>query len=234
MIEAGKKFRQLVQFLSGDLTSDFTYTLYNGAGAVVVTDTITIAAGTVSYVIEITEVQNTLNNPLFEQMTLEWSYTTATQAVDESLKYTIYLPIPFAVTHDGVRDMLGVNSDELSDSEIDFLSAYVKFRDEVGDSTDLSSYENAGNFDSYRITRSIEAAAAMAVFPTLQLRLPKKYDSGTSSYERWTTIDWEALANKINDAFNDGILVVDPAYEPFPLIDIFGLSDRGADPITGA
>lgn len=234
MLESGKAFRHLVQFLSGEPTSDLTYTLYNQDGGVVVTNTLTIPANSVSYVIEITGAQNTLTKPLIEKMRLEWSYNTSTEAILDEITYLIHLQIPFAVTQEGVREMLGVNSEELPDDEIDFLTAYVDFRQQVGDDTDLSSFENAGNIDSYRITKSIEAAAAMNVLSTLQIRLPRKYDSGTSSYERWNTIDWEGLAAKISDKFIDGILAVDPDYEPFPIITIFGLSDRGADPITGA
>lgn len=233
MIEAGKRFRHLVQFLSGEPTSDFVYTLYDQSGAVVTTATVTLAAGSLSYIIEISPAQNTLNNPLYEKMSLEWSYDTATSTVDDSLSYVIYAPIPFAVSVDGVRGMLGVDSDELPDDEINLLSAYAQFRDKVGDDTDLSQWENTGSYDSLRITRAIEAYAGLLIFPTLQLRLPKKYDSGTSSYERWNSIDWEALRTLLDDAVNDGILVVDPAYEPFPIIDIFSLSDRDTDPITG-
>ena len=234
MIEAGTGFRQLVQFLSGEPTTDFTYTLYNEAGGVVVTNTVTIPTGSVSYTIEITGAQNAITNPLFETMRLEWSYDTAEEAILDSVKYTVYAAIAFPADQDAVREFLGVNADELPDHEIDILKGYVKFRSEIGDTTDLSAYEGAGTFDSYRITKAIEAATALLLLPTLQIRLPKKYDSGTSSYERWTTMDWDALAAKISDAFNDGILVVDPAYEPFPIIEIFGLSVRDADPITGA
>ena len=234
MLEAGKKFRYLVQFLSGQPTSDFTYTLYNQDGDVVVTDSVPISTGQVSYLIEIPAASNSLSKPLFEQMTLEWEYTTATEAVEGNIKYTIHTPIVFPVTPEGVRDLLGVSSEELADSEIDLFSGFMKFRELVGEDLDLTTYQSAGDSDSFKITKSIEALTALDIFPTIQLRLPKKYDSGTSSYERWNNIDWENMHARLSNVANTGLLILNPDIILWPEIQIFVLSDRGPDQITGA
>lgn len=234
MLEAGKKFRHLVQFTSGQPTSDFTYTLYNGAGDTVLTDTVPVAVGQLSYLIEIPAVNNVLTNPLFEQFTLEWSYTTASEAIDGEVKYTLHAAINFPVSEDGVRNLLGVTAEEVPSNEINLFEGYLSFLSIVGEATDLSAYEGAGTFDSFQITKAIEAATALLIFPSIQIRLPKIYDSGTSSYERWTTIDWAALHGELNAKLYAGVEVVDAEIELVPVIDIFVLSDRGTDPTTGA
>jgi len=233
VLEAGKKFRHLVQFSSGQPTSDFTYTLYDQDGGVVLTETAPIIPGQLSYIIEIPGGSNSLTKPLFERMTLEWEYDTATEAVADSLTYIIHLEIGFPVTKEGVRDMLGVNSEELPDDEINLFEGFLQFRELVGEDTDLAAYQDSGDFDSFRITKAIEAATALQVFSTLQIRLPKTYDSGTSSYERWTTINWDALHAEISNKISIGMEVANPLAEYWPTIDIFVLSDRGTDPITG-
>ena len=234
MLESGSKFAHLIQFNHGAPTSDLVYTLYNQDGDEVLSATVPITSGQVSYLVEIAGSNNILTKPMFEQMKLEWTYTTASQAISESITYTIIARIPFPATKDGVRKMLGVDSSELPDDEIDLLAAYMTFQSNFSNPATLSIHEDAGTLVAYRITQAIEAEAALAVFPTLQIRLPKKYDSGTSSYERWTSIDWGLLYSGIAQRVSDALLLVDPTLDIYPVTDIFTLSDRGTDAITGA
>lgn len=233
MQEAGTKFRHLITFDSGEPTSDLTYTVKNQAGATVVTDTVAIASGQLSLLVEISELDNAITEPFFEQRTLEWEYTTATQAVSDSIAYTLHTPINFPVSKDSVRDMLGVSHEELEDRDIDMFGGYMAFREYVGSDQDLSAYENTGDFDSYRITKAIEAAVALQILPSIQVRLPKKYDSGTSAYERWNTIDWEGLRASIDTHLARALELIDPTADVYEALDIFVLSDRPPDPITG-
>lgn len=232
MLEAGKKLRHLVQFTSGQPTSDLTYTLYNQDGSIALTETAPIIDGQVSYIIEIPAGSNSLTTPLFEQKRLEWEYDTATEAVSDSLTYVLHAPIGFPVSNEGVRDMLGVDKDELPDEQIDLFQGYMAFRQLVNEA-DLSTYQNSGDLDSYRISKAIEAATALLVFPSLQVRLPKKYDSGTSSYERWTNIDWDGLNSSITGVLMTGAGILISDDDLYPTLDIFVLSDVGTDAITG-
>lgn len=234
MQEAGKKFSHLVQFNHGQPVGDFTYTLYNQNGTVVVTNTVPIVLGQLSYVIALTGTNNTMTKPLFEQMRLEWEYATAIEIIADSLVYQIHAPIGFPVSQDEVRNMLGVNEDELPDSDIDLLGGFLYFRELVGEDVNITAFQNAGTFSTYKVTKAIEAATALMLFPTMQIRLPRKYDSGTSSYERWTSIDWDALRAEISEKLNVGLTLVNVDFEYWKTLDIFGLSIPGPDPITGA
>lgn len=234
MIEAGTRFRHMVQFDSGAPTSDLIYTLTRADGTIILTETVPISQGQLSYVIDIPAGSNSLVAPLFEELTLDWSYTTADKAIDESLSYIIHADIVFPVTKAGVRELLGVNEDELPDNEINLFEGYMAFRKYIGESVDLTPYETNGSFDAYKIKKAIEAATALSVFNTIQIRLPKKYDSGTSSYERWTSVDWESMRLALEGHLTSALEMIDPDAEFFPLVDIFVLSDRGPDAITGA
>lgn len=234
MLESGSKFAHLIQFTHGAPTSDLDYTLYNQDGDEVLSASVAVSSNQVSHLVEIAGSNNILSKPMFEQMKLEWSYTTATQAVTESVSYTIVARIPFPVTNDGVRKLLGVDRSELPDDDIDLLAAYMTFQANFLDPATLAIHEDAGTLIAYRVTGAIEAVAALAIFPTLQIRLPKKYDSGTSAYERWTTIDWALLYSGIASKISDALVLVDPTLDIFPVTDIFTLSDRGTDAITGA
>ena len=139
----------------------------------------------------------------------------------------------FPVTKQGVRDLLGVTDEELPDNEINLFEGYMAFRKYVGESIDLTVYEADGSFDAFKIKKAIEASTALLVFNTLQVRLPRKYDSGTSSYERWNNVDWATMRAAIEAHLTAAYELLDATADVFPLVDIFVLSDRGPDAITG-
>lgn len=233
-MESGSGLKHLVLFKKGQPASDITYNLYDQLGSILFTGSAPIALGQLSYLIEIDGSSNVLSLPLFEQMTLEWTYTTDTELVKENYKYRLHAPINFSVSIESVRNLLGVDPEELPDEEIDLFSGYLSFLSLLPNGVDLSEYENAGTLDSYKIAIGIEAAAALEIFPTLQIRLPKKYNSGSSEYERWTNVDWEALKAQLNSKMVAGLTIVNPNLELFPIINIFGVSDPDVDAVTGA
>lgn len=234
MLEAGKKFRHLIQFSSGQPTSALAYTLKNQTGDTVVTDSVAISSGQLSYLVEIAPQYNALSpNSLFEKFTLEWEYTTTTQAIDDSVSYLLHTPISFPVSEDGVRALLGVNDEELPDSEINLFDGYLSYLTLIGETADLTPFLSTGSLATYNITKAIEACVALTLFPTLQIRLPRKYDSGTSSYERWNSIDWAALATSLDELVGIGVEIAVPDFSYYDNTTIFVLSDRGPDAITG-
>ena len=232
-METGTDLKHLVLLDKGQPTSDLTYTLYDQDGTVVVTNDVTIAAGQVSYLVEIPGASNVLTKTLFEQMKLEWTYTTATASITENITYRLHAAIGFPVSIEVIRNMLGVDAEEVPDEDVDTFAGYLAFLQQLPDGTDLSSYITAGDLDTYKITTAIEAATALALLPTMEIRLPKMYNSGTSEYERWNSVDWETLRKELSEKMNLGLVVVDDDIELFPVIDIFSLSTEATDPITG-
>lgn len=232
-MDSGADLKYLVLLNKGQPTTNLTYTLYNQNNTIILTSSVSISVGQMSYLIEIPGASNILSKPLLEQMRLSWTYNTSSQAVSEEFKYVLHAPIAFPVSNDNVRKLLGVNSDELPDEEIDLFAGYLSYLGSLPVGADLSSFENAGNLSSYKISVAIEAAAALNIFPTLQIRLPKRYDSGTSEYERWTTINWDGLFTSLSNKVFEGLQVVDSELSLYDVTTIFGLSDPRVDAITG-
>ena len=228
-------FTHIVEFASGAPTGAFSYSLYDDEGNIVdgIEDiVVSLGIGTISARIDIPAISNTVSKPLFETRTITWTYPTASGTVNGSISYVIQKAIPFPATPEGVRQLLGVTDAEIPDDRIDLLGAYLKFREPFSDpDTSLVPFYISGDEDAYKITRAIEALAALEVLPTLQIALASRFDSGTNSYERWNKIDWDGIAEKLMGYVQAAIVIVEPTLE-FAISPIFVLSTR-TDPLTG-
>lgn len=233
-MESGRQLNHLVVFNSGQPVGAFTYNLRNQSGETVVSEEVQIAENQLSYLITIPSSLNVLSRDLFEKMTLEWNYSTANEFVSDLLEYRLTIAIPFGVSRDSVRNLLGVNKQELQDDDIDLLAGYISFIDFLPEGTDLSELEAQGDAAAYNISTAIEAAAALKLLPSIQIRLPRIYNSGTSEFQRWNNIDWEGLKMSLNQKVVDGLDAIDPSLSLLDNITIFSLSDADTDPITGA
>lgn len=224
-------FSYLVQFDTGTPLGEFSYTLYDDNGdpiPVVQNKKVTPAPGAVSVLIEIPPQANTLTKPLFEGRSLTWFYTTALGPVNGSYGYTIRKRVPFPVTAEGVRTKLGVDDTEIPDSRIDLLMSYVEFSEGV---PGIEDYADDGSAMSLKITNAIESIAALKLLPTLQLSIAKRLTSGTNEYERFAKIDWDMLANQLNQNVYDVSVLIDPTLV-YVATDVFALAVR-TDPFTG-
>jgi hypothetical protein len=228
-------FTHIVEFASGSPTGAFSYSVTDEDGNYVngLQDIIiSLGIGAVSARIDVPANANTVSKPLFETRTISWTYPTASGTINGSFSYVIQKTIPFPATPEGVRQLLGVTDKEIPDDRIDLMGSYLKFREPFDDpDVALLPYMTSGDADSYRITRAIEAMAALEVLPTLQLALARRLDTGTNSYERWNRIDWERLAARLNGMVYEAITIIDPLLE-LVISPIFVLSTR-TDPLTG-
>jgi hypothetical protein len=228
-------YTHIVEFASGSPTGAFSYTITDDDGNVVAgleNVVVSIGIGAISARIDVPAAYNTVSKPLFETRTITWTYPTNSGTVNGSQSYVIYKQIPFPATPEGVRQLLGVTEKEVPDENIDLMSGYLRFREPFDDpDAALLPYTTSGDASSYKITRAIEAAAALQILPTLQLALAKRFDSGTNAYERWNRIDWEGLAGRLMSLVQEAVVLVDPLLElDFPIL--FVLSTR-TDPLTG-
>lgn len=235
MLEENTPFSHLVEFTSGVPTGVFSYTVYDEDNAIVdglEDEEIAIGLGAVSVTITIPAGSNTVSKPLFERRTIVWTYPTSAGIVTDSISYSIRKAVPFPVTTEGVRILLGISSQEIPDERIDLLAAYIAFSELFTDASILEDYETTGDSTSFKITKAIEAVAAIQLLPTLQLALARRKDSGTNQYERWNRIDWMGLKASLDMIVTEALLLVDPTLE-FDFLPVFTLSIR-TDPLTGA
>lgn len=228
-------FTHIVEFASGAPTGAFSYSLYDSDGNIVngLEDIVVdIGIGAISARIDIAADANIVSKPLFETRTITWTYPTGTGTENGSYRYVLQKDIPFPATPEGVRQLLGVTADETPDDRIDLLGAYLAFREPFTDpDAALAQYETSGDENSYKITRAIEALAALEILPTLQISLAARLDSGTNSYQRWNKIDWEGMIERLNGYVQEALIIIDPLLG-FAISPIFLLSTR-TDPLTG-
>jgi hypothetical protein len=228
-------FSHIVEFASGTPTGAFSYSLYDDDGNIVNSlenINVPLSPGDISARIDIPAEANIVTKPLFEIRLLTWTYPVASGTINGSLRYTIQKDIPFPATPEGVRQLLGVTDKEIPDDRIDLLGAYIAFSERFVDpDTALAPFAIAGDVESYKITRAIEALAALEILPTLQVSLAARLDSGTDSYQRWNKVDWDMLFQRLQMYVQVAVVIVDPLLE-FVISPIFVLSTR-ADPLTG-
>ena len=176
---------------------------------------------------------NTCSLPLFEGRTLTWSYPTDKGLVSQSVRYRVEKQIPFHVSNVGVRSKLGVEDNELEDRDINLLSAYATLASKY-DAGVLDAIAPLGNLSTLRVIDAIEATAAIAALPSLQLAVAKSEDSGTNKYSRFGSVDWDLLRAGLQDYVDviDNMIGVDPDL----LIGLvfFRTAGSGTDRVTGA
>jgi len=235
MVIEGSPFSYEINFSTGLPTGAVVYSVLGNDGTPLSgfsSVSITPPADARSIQIIVPGDRNTVATPLFESRTIVWEYPTTTGVQSGRVRYRVEKDIPFAVSAEGVRAKLGVETSEVPDNKIDLLKAYATFQGMYEDGA-FTEYETSGDLTSLLITDAIEATAALEVIPWMQLSVAKKESSGTNSYERFGSIEWGALVDSLTSyisAVND---VVVPLVDPSTLPVIFFAVER-ADPLTGA
>lgn len=222
----------LVEFLSGQPDGNVTWTLKNESGAVIDNGTITPAVGAVSVFITTPSGSNTLSgSDLIGFRDLSWNYSVGGESISGDKRYLLEALPPYGASPAGVRNKLGVDQHELPDEEISLARSYYDILTLAGD-PDLTGFTPTSR-QRLTLADGIEALAALAIIPTLQLRLAIKESSGTDTYQR-QKIDWALLAENLRSLVNDAIVVWVPGFDPLAEIgDLFILATPATDPLTG-
>lgn len=169
----------------------------------------------ISTTIEIPATHNELPQGVYsDYRRLYWSYDGNAGRV----QYEVRSELPFGVSEDGVRNKLGVPEHNLTDAEIDLVSAYYKL-------PDLTFVPTTAQ--SLAIRHAIEATAALELLPTMPLRIAQKESSGTDQYTRGK-IDWDAIEDQLRGYIRAGLLVIDPstAFTGSALFTLSRIPDR--------
>lgn len=217
-----------VLFASGPPDADVTWRL-SGHDGLIEAGTVAVPAGAVSVALRASALNNTLAaGQLFAYRDLEWSYDVAGVVINGETRYTVEARLPIGVTTDGVRRKLGVDVNDLPDSDISLVKAYISFRDAV-----TAEVLDAAP-ESFTIIDAIEAQAALDVLPTMTVRVAAAEESGTDKYKR-QDIDWSAIAVGLADMVSGGIAALDPTYDPTVTFgSLLILAGPSTDAYTGA
>jgi hypothetical protein len=228
----GTAVNVLVDFSTGFPDGNIAWSLYDETGVEIDNGTITPAPLSVSAFIITPSSENTLAvGELVGYRDLVWSYSTNGQIINGDKRYVLEALPPYGATPEGVRNKLGVDIHEVPDEEISMARAYYNLLTLAGD-PDLSSFTPTSR---QRLTLSdgIEALAALALIPTLQIRLALKESSGTDTYQR-QAMDWDLLASDLRSMVTDAIVIWVPTFDPLASAGaIFILATPATDPLTG-
>lgn len=175
---------------------------------------ITPVVGDVSVDIQIAASNNDLNvGELLGAREILWSYSVGGQAASGSHRYTLEGAIPFVVSENGVRQLLGIDQeDDLPDVDVPLAKAYLYFQNFVGEA-ELAAGIVGTAFERSCVATAIEAQAALMVLPSLQVRLAQKESSGTNQFARGK-IAWEQLEAHLSKLVLEGSTLLNPTLDP--------------------
>lgn len=231
-MRAGTTLTQLVEFSEGFPDGDISWELLNARGIQVASGVVTPAADSVSAVITVSAAENAIEaDTLASPRELNWSYTLGGLIQTGRLRYRLEAFLPLGLSEEGVRRKLGLEEHELADADIDLVGAYGRFQETVGED-DLDQVEIDGGHPALLACDGIEALAALALVPTLQIKLAAKESSGTNQFQR-NKIDWDALCTQLQTFVDEAYEAVNPQYDPSADFGSLLTVVVREDPVTG-
>jgi hypothetical protein len=230
IVRSGLALSIPVFFSSGHPDGPVAWRLYDATGTQLADGTVSVPLEAVSMNLPIAAEHNTLpGGELFNSRDFEWAYTVNGAIVNGSQRYSIETRPPYGASNDGVRAKLGVEKKDLPDGDISLISAFISFRDDVTAPLLAAATSDAALL---AVRDAIEAQAALNLIPTMAVRVAVQEDSGTNAYKR-QAVDWGAIAESLSTIVYNGILAVNPTYDPAPTGVLFILATPAVDPITG-
>lgn len=233
MIWAGSPFARHIEFSAGAPTGAVSYRLLGNDGATALTSGTYNAAGALDLLLMIPGEFNTCDLPLIEMRTLVWDYPTETGLQSGRESYTVARPIPFAVSIVGVRNKLGLSNHELAEENIDLAAAYSEFSNLAG-AANVATAASAGDRTTLLCLHAIEAMAAFALLPSIQLRAAQQESSGTNKFARFTSVDWDRLDLELRVQIDRARAAIDLTFDADGQgVFSFGVAPRDTDAFTG-
>lgn len=233
ILRTGLAATHLVTFATGHPDGDVTWQVLDSDGLEIDAGSVTPAAGAVSVLLPVSpEVTELPVGSLQKVIDLVWSYTSNGAAVNGEARYTVEARLELGISADGVRRKLGVTRSELPDSEISLVSAYLVFVDTVTEARFLAA-RGLSPLTDMRARDAVEAMAALALIPTMPVRIARSESSGTNEFSR-QNVDWTGIADELMALIDHGLSAVDPTYDPTATNgSLLLLATPATDPFTG-
>lgn len=219
IVRAGTAVSFPVLFSLGHPDANVTWQVLSPLGVVLDSGSIAPAADAVSTLVPVSGALNALaGSELLSYRDVTWTYSVAGEVIHDEVRYTIEARVPFGVSADGVRLKLGVDTDDLPDPSVSLVSAYYEFVNllktpQLAGESVIADALTANGHTQLLIRNSIEALAALALLPTMVVRIADKESSGTNQYQR-QKIDWAALRLFLQSEISIGRIAL------LPLLDV--------------
>lgn len=218
-----------------DLTGVNTvkYTLYGHSGSAIRQDVAVSVAENAKYTsISLLSSDNTISGSRrFEKRQLFVSWLSQGNEYTVVKRYRILPFLNYSVAYDDVRALLGLNSDDLNDDEIDIFSAFLSIDGEITTSV-LTTALASGTSLEMSANRLIAIEAALLTIPSLELRTAASVVDGNRRWDRFRTPpDWNAIASRLGAMKAQALATITETAQDSPTLT---LMSTPTDVITGA
>jgi hypothetical protein len=232
-MRAGQPLSHPISFASGLPEANVSWEVFTTAGDSVAGGEFEPAAGAVSGVINIPGIYNELGeDERYAVRDLVWSYTVDGLSQYGEHRFTLEGPLPFGVRREGVRSKLGVAAADVPDEDINLIRAYLQFQTQVTSDL-LLPFTTGASYYQLIIADAIEALAALALIPTMAVRIAKSESSGTNQFAR-DKVDWAAIGAYLEGLVSTGQIAVNPTLDPSVSGGAIFLLTAPGDPFTGS
>lgn len=206
------------------------YTLYGQLGEVLASDVPVSTGPTTTAVKIVTDPATDVRTLRFEKRTLVLSWTTGGAPFSQRIIYRLTAFLNHTVTPDQVRSYLGIAAKDLSDADIDIVSAYLEAEERLtAELLDISLA--SGGLVEQRANDVILYLAVLRLMPSLQMRVAQEETNGTIGFKRPQIKSFEDLRATTEDRLQDAIstITVSTGVSDWNLI----AATTPTDPITG-
>lgn len=219
------------EYVSPDANS-VTYSLRDNAGALISTATdiaATLAAGATETVITLASTLNA-KTLLTEKRTLVVKFAVNAHPQTVVVPYRLNDWLNIAVTAEDVRGHIGLTRAELPDDEVDLYNAFYLLEDLMGAGV-MSTALASGTILAQFANDALIFKAAHDLIPSMPARVLRKEGSGTTSFERFSHFDFDALHDKIAAFLDEAMARISGQPSTFPSLVVAG---NRTDPVTNA
>lgn len=215
-------------------TGSVKLNLRDHEGTLLITNqTVTVGPGLTNVAILIAATHNTLTvDQKFARRVAQITFTSGGQTYNIFRTYRVNAWLNHDVTPNTVRSLLGVNSNDLPDSAIDILKAYLQVELQLSNyALDINDKLITGDISAINTNKAIACVAALDCLASLRLGVSQQEDNGALSFSRFSDMDWDALEASIRGQLEDAFEQVVDEEVTSPTLLVF---TTRTDPITGA
>lgn len=192
------------------------YSLYGQDGTVISghdEQDVTVLANATSASISLPSSVNTLGsgNDMERRIALV-TFDFVGQTRSLRISYRLHPLLNTSAEPAAVRAMLGLSRSELPDEDIDIAAAFYELRGELNTDALNEALASGGTVAS-AADEAVVATAALAVFPSLRLRVLQSKESDGSSASRFSTVDLRALSAEISSRRADLMRAINGALQ---------------------
>lgn len=212
-----------------------TYTVLDHSGNAIAGLTnvsVTTSSSTFQSTIAVPAINNTIDpSKSFERRTVFVRYQKSGEYFYQRVGYRLIPFLAYTATPEHVRAFLGVNKNELPDSDIDLFASYLFVSEAFTDPNLFTDALLAGDNTELIANEALVMRAAIDIIPSLQNRVAQSEKDGVRGFDRIKITDYSALLAEAYRRYNAAIGVI--GSNVVALDYTLLITTQDTDPVTG-